>query len=924
MKGKILVYLLLLAFVVPWVSAIGPEVAYAGLDIKNLSGDFYDGTFTVNTSLYNAQSGGSLLYSENRSVVFNNGAFTNYFNYTLANQSASFWVEVTIEGNTLDRFLYSPAAQAIFAENASIATSGGSGGGNVSISTTFTNGIAYTTNSTNIASGSWLTVNPTTGTVNIRSANNGLTLGNNTNGVFLLIDAERDWELGVNGTGATSSLFLRDRGNDKWFYFYTENNQTRVAAFYFDNDVGGSRVMLVPDGGTVSINKSSTAFALSVGGDIDSDGVVRADGGFNGTVDAFFLRNLPPSAGGAYSCSLLWNGTAILNNCTPTLFNIQPGSGVIIDQNVNGSINISVASASSVNGTPIAPSNISSTGNIQTVSGEVIVGSTTRISNAGVVSITSGSLSTPGLRFNADTGANTGLVRIAEDQLAVVTGGAMRVNVTNTRVDFNVTDLCLAGGCITAWPSAGTFTGYTAGYSYLVYRNGSDYVAQSPTGTVLIVNTNAHSVINAAIGNITGGTGSGGGLIQFSCQEFILTDSIRIDKSFISLRGCGSGTKINATIMSHKAMINITGTSVVHATVDSFHLNANGLTNVTGIFINTPYLQGDTEHLIQNIKIWEPGLHGVHIIGDTRVVNLNNVYVRTANQDGFRIGGSDHKFNMLVSEGAYCNGIYLGASNVHIVNSKMFGNGRANQVCHGAVVYADNVRFTNMEFQDNYNFGLFSDDPSTNHVSVVNSVFDTNGRNDSSSNDAAVRLYGSVNWQFIGNTFINRDGATNMSTAISVGGAPINITVIGNTFEMNGQQTFTYEAVTDRLEVVRAGNVGTNESNMLRSLDVTNNVDITSGNLFLASTRRITNAGRFEATSGTAASPGFTFPVDSGSNTGIYRVAEDQLGITTGGTLRVNVSNTNVTISSLAGGTNVDYVCVTTQGQLFRSDSACA
>lgn len=44
---------------------------------------------------------------------------------------------------------------------------------------------------------------------------------------------------------------------------------------------------------------------------------------------------------------------------------------------------------------------------------------------------------------------------------------------------------------------------------------------------------------------------------------------------------------------------------------------------------------------------------------------------------------------------------------------------------------------------------------------------------------------------------------------------------------------------------------------------------------------------------GTAASPGFTFSGDT--NTGIFRVGADQLGIATGGTLRVTVSTTAVT-----------------------------
>lgn len=72
------------------------------------------------------------------------------------------------------------------------------------------------------------------------------------------------------------------------------------------------------------------------------------------------------------------------------------------------------------------------------------------------------------------------------------------------------------------------------------------------------------------------------------------------------------------------------------------------------------------------------------------------------------------------------------------------------------------------------------------------------------------------------------------------------------------------------------------------------------GNLFSGSGNYDYNIGAslVLGSSGSASAPTFSFGSSADTNTGIYRVGEDQLGFTAGGTLRVTVSTTGVTLAN--------------------------
>lgn len=73
-----------------------------------------------------------------------------------------------------------------------------------------------------------------------------------------------------------------------------------------------------------------------------------------------------------------------------------------------------------------------------------------------------------------------------------------------------------------------------------------------------------------------------------------------------------------------------------------------------------------------------------------------------------------------------------------------------------------------------------------------------------------------------------------------------------------------------------------------------------SGNLFSGSGNYdyTIGASLFLGSSGSASAPTFSFGSSTDTNTGMYRVGEDQLGFTAGGTLRVTVSTTGVTLAN--------------------------
>jgi len=141
-------------------------------------------------------------------------------------------------------------------------------------------------------------------------------------------------------------------------------------------------------------------------------------------------------------------------------------------------------------------------------------------------------------------------------------------------------------------------------------------------------------------------------------------------------------------------------------------------------------------------------------------------------------------------------------------------------------------------------------------------------------------------------TPLNANGSRNVTLIVPTTTGDEVLTWTGSAFSVKNVTggSFSYNAFFNQ-------NLNTTNTVAFNNVTSTANISIVNGDLFVGGSRRISNAGRIEATSGTAAAPGLHFPADSGANTGLYRVAEDHIGVSTNGVLRLNASNNGVGVS---------------------------
>jgi hypothetical protein len=75
--------------------------------------------------------------------------------------------------------------------------------------------------------------------------------------------------------------------------------------------------------------------------------------------------------------------------------------------------------------------------------------------------------------------------------------------------------------------------------------------------------------------------------------------------------------------------------------------------------------------------------------------------------------------------------------------------------------------------------------------------------------------------------------------------------------------------------------------------------------------------GQIRGATGSAGTPSFGFASDTGNNTGIFRVAEDNLGISTNGTERVRVSTTAMSNQAATGSFNIAFAAGTSSAPTY-------
>jgi hypothetical protein len=119
-------YIFLILLLLPFSFAFGDEISYVGVNVRNSTGQLLNGQHSVTTELYTAGTGGTLLLTNTTTVNITAGNFVVVIGNYIPDKNQTFWVQTRILNYNYTRFLYTAAAQAIQARNASNAV-GGSG-----------------------------------------------------------------------------------------------------------------------------------------------------------------------------------------------------------------------------------------------------------------------------------------------------------------------------------------------------------------------------------------------------------------------------------------------------------------------------------------------------------------------------------------------------------------------------------------------------------------------------------------------------------------------------------------------------------------------------------------------------------------------------------------------------------------------------
>jgi len=264
--------------------------------------------------------------------------------------------------------------------------------------------------------------------------------------------------------------------------------------------------------------------------------------------------------------------------------------------------------------------------------------------------------------------------------------------------------------------------------SYIVFQDGSyTKMKNGTTGQVDASSTNASRIINWAVGNLTSG---GKIFIKSSASEYLLSSTLSISVSGIEIEGEGDSTILKLSNGANVNIINITGSGVILCKIKNLRLYGNKANNSLGkgIYINTPYVSTDAQHVVEDVFIIDTADSGLQIEGDTRAVKLSRVFVYTSGNHGFELGGSDHFIESCVAGANQGHGFWCKSGNSLFINCKAFGNGQADTVYYGFLLDSagERAQFVNCQAQDNYRHGFAI--WNTSDLTLINCEADSNSK----------------------------------------------------------------------------------------------------------------------------------------------------------------------------------------------------
>ena len=261
-----------------------------------------------------------------------------------------------------------------------------------------------------------------------------------------------------------------------------------------------------------------------------------------------------------------------------------------------------------------------------------------------------------------NTGSNIGSRR----RLNFIEGSGISLTITddsgNEEVDVNIST---TGGA-----------SYKLAPEYTVYKVGSTYYAMDSDGNVDYSGSNAHTVINNAIGNLTNGRDHMETVL--SKGEITITDSIQLD-SYTRLM-IGGELKAGTTGFD---MITFSDTAQYHVEICGGGLINGDDKADDGIHLYQASSQPSWRSFIHDLTIINCEENGIWTDGAVRLIG-SDIYIYLCDQDGMHIDSYDSKFLNIVVGEAGVHGIHNDSTNNHFANCKCYGAGQVGFYLNGA------------------------------------------------------------------------------------------------------------------------------------------------------------------------------------------------------------------------------------------------
>lgn len=363
--------------------------------------------------------------------------------------------------------------------------------------------------------------------------------------------------------------------------------------------------------------------------------------------------------------------------------------------------------------------------------------------------------------------------------------------------------------------------------------------------------TNIQSAITAAQ--------TSGGTVYFPQGNYSIT-GLTVTASNVTIRGAGAGaTTLTMRNSSNAPAIAVSGTGTVNVFISDLKIEGNKANQTSagfGIRFNTPWSTTDTQHLVQNVDVWNTQDSCIYITGDTRVVRMFNVRAKTGAWVGFNLEGSDHMITNCIADFCAADGFLITGGNNQFIGCKAFYCDSFFSGYAGIRITGQRNFLSQCEAQDNYEHGIVLTAGSNSTLS--NCIADSNGRGGVGT-FSGLYINNSSNVSVNGGVFIDRaTGTYKQSWGITVAGTSTGVTTTNEVY--SGNIVGTYQDTSSGTNYRGTTDKGTQT---LTNKRITKRVNAIGG----STTPQNINVDSFDAFHITAMSTDMTFGAPSGTPT---------------------------------------------------------